>query len=280
MQRPANPSNKLQLGQLAIQSAVELDVAERWHEAAEAYQQGSLLIAEALPSITNCKLAQALQERLATYCERQGVLERKVAGKPRPRPPSSAAPAPASEPEDEPAQVEASCDQPSVQWGDVAGLELAKQRLREAVVEPLAHPEWFTGDSRPPRAILLYGPGGTGKTHLAHAVATATRAKFFSVSSSDLLSKYQGESERAVKLLFEKARSSSPAVVFIDEIDSIARRRGESGASESTDRVKTELVSRVSVKLDRLCKPHQQQKVANRPRPTECEKQSKRLTSA
>lgn len=131
---------------------------------------------------------------------------------------------------------------PNVKWDDVAGLDQAKSLLKEAVILPIKFPQLFTGKRKPWKGILLYGPPGTGKSFLAKAVATeAGSSCFLSVSSSDLVSKYQGESERLVKQLFELARKSQPSIVFIDEIDSLASARGE-GENESARRIKTEFL--------------------------------------
>lgn len=132
-------------------------------------------------------------------------------------------------------------EKPNVKWDDVAGLELAKEALKEAVILPARFPQLFTGKRRPWKGILLYGPPGTGKSYLAKAVATEADATFFSVSSSDLVSKWQGESERLVKNLFEMARENKPAIIFIDEIDSLCSNRSE-GESDSTRRIKTEFL--------------------------------------
>ncbi|KAI8641343.1 P-loop containing nucleoside triphosphate hydrolase protein [Parasitella parasitica] len=132
-------------------------------------------------------------------------------------------------------------EKPNVGWNDVAGLELAKEALKEAVILPIKFPHLFTGQRKPWRGILLYGPPGTGKSYLAKAVATESNATFFSVSSSDLVSKWLGESERLVKQLFQMARESKPAIVFIDEVDSLCGSRGE-GESEASRRIKTEFL--------------------------------------
>ncbi|BFZ56411.1 Vacuolar protein sorting-associated protein 4 [Savitreella phatthalungensis] len=130
---------------------------------------------------------------------------------------------------------------PNVRWEDVAGLEQAKETLKEAVILPLRFPKMFVGNRRPWLGILLYGPPGTGKSYLAKAVATEAKSTFFSVSSSDLISKWMGESERLVKQLFSMARENKPAIIFIDEIDSLCGARGE-GTSEASKRVMTELL--------------------------------------
>ncbi|KAL2014133.1 hypothetical protein VTN00DRAFT_1658 [Thermoascus crustaceus] len=132
-------------------------------------------------------------------------------------------------------------DKPNVKWEDVAGLEGAKEALKEAVILPIKFPHLFTGKRQPWKGILLYGPPGTGKSHLAKAVATEANSTFFSVSSSDLVSKWMGESERLVKQLFNMARENKPAIIFIDEVDALCGPRGE-GESEASRRIKTELL--------------------------------------
>ncbi|MES1919224.1 Vacuolar protein sorting-associated protein 4B [Bonamia ostreae] len=133
-------------------------------------------------------------------------------------------------------------EKPNIKWTDVAGLEAAKNMLKEAVILPIKFPQLFTGNRKPWKGILLYGPPGTGKSFLAKAVATeANNSTFFSVSSSDLVSKYLGESEKLVRALFESARKSSPAIIFIDEIDSLCGNRTD-GENDSTRRIKTEFL--------------------------------------
>ncbi|KAL9178877.1 hypothetical protein ACHAXT_011850 [Thalassiosira profunda] len=134
-------------------------------------------------------------------------------------------------------------EKPNVKWDDVAGLAGAKESLKETVILPTRFPQLFTGKRRPFKGILLYGPPGTGKSYLAKAVATEADSTFFSVSSADLVSKWQGESERLVRNLFEMAREAegNRAIIFIDEVDSLCGSRSE-GESDSARRIKTEFL--------------------------------------
>lgn len=133
-------------------------------------------------------------------------------------------------------------DKPNIKWSDVAGLHDAKESLKEAVILPTKFPYLFTGKRKPWRGILLYGPPGTGKSFLAKAVATeANNSTFLSVSSSDLVSKWVGDSEKLVKTLFQMAREQKPSIIFIDELDSLCSSRSDN-ESESSRRVKTEFL--------------------------------------
>ncbi len=125
----------------------------------------------------------------------------------------------------------------TVHWDDAGGLEDVKQHLKEAVEWPLKNPEMFSRlGIRPPKGILLYGPPGCGKTLLARAVATESEANFITIKGPEVFSKWVGESEKAIREVFRKARMAAPAVIFLDEIDSITPRRGmgmsDSGVSE------------------------------------------------
>ncbi|KDO33009.1 hypothetical protein SPRG_01825 [Saprolegnia parasitica CBS 223.65] len=131
-----------------------------------------------------------------------------------------------------------------VQFEDIAGLDHVKNLLKEAVMLPRFAPHLFTEDGplKPCNGVLLFGPPGTGKTLLAKAVANVCNTTFFNVSASTLSSKYRGESERMVRILFEMARYYAPSIIFMDEIDAIAGARGTAQEHEASRRVKTELL--------------------------------------
>jgi len=135
-------------------------------------------------------------------------------------------------------------ESPEVHWSDIGGLETAKQELQETVEWPLKYPKLFEHmKARIPRGILLHGPPGTGKTLLAKAVATESEANFINVKGPEFLSKWVGESEKAVRETFRKARQATPCVIFLDEIDSIAPVRGSGGDSHVTERVISQLLT-------------------------------------
>jgi hypothetical protein len=133
-------------------------------------------------------------------------------------------------------------EKPNVQWDDVAGLDAAKEELQEAVVLPIKFPELFTHQRKARRGILLYGPPGTGKSFLAKAVATEVESTLFSISASAVTSKWSGESERLIKLLFQLAREKKPSIIFIDEIDSLCGARDAPDANALLLGLKTELL--------------------------------------
>jgi transitional endoplasmic reticulum ATPase len=134
---------------------------------------------------------------------------------------------------------------PTVKWEDIGGLAEVKLELQEAIGWPLKYPEVFEHlDAKPPKGILLYGPPGTGKTLLAKAVANESEANFISVKGPELLSKWVGESEKAVREVFRKAKQAAPSIIFFDEIDSIAPERGGSyGDAHVTERVISQLLT-------------------------------------
>jgi transitional endoplasmic reticulum ATPase len=135
-------------------------------------------------------------------------------------------------------------EKPNVKWEDIGALEEAKQELKEAVEWPLKFGKVFDHmNAKPPKGILLYGPPGTGKTLLAKAVATESEANFIAVKGPEFLNKWVGESEKAVRETFRKARQASPCVIFMDEIDSIAPERGTGGDSNVTERVISQMLT-------------------------------------
>uniref|UniRef100_A0A7S1ND01 AAA+ ATPase domain-containing protein n=1 Tax=Eutreptiella gymnastica TaxID=73025 RepID=A0A7S1ND01_9EUGL len=129
----------------------------------------------------------------------------------------------------------------TVSWDDIVGLDEAKQALYESVMLPLQRPDLFTGLRAPSRGILLFGPPGTGKTFLARACAQGGGATFFSISASTLTSKWVGEGEKLVKALFLIAQELQPAIIFVDEIDSLLTSRSDH-ETESSRRLKTEFM--------------------------------------
>src|SRR5215218_11417562 len=139
---------------------------------------------------------------------------------------------------------------PNVGWEDIGGLQQVKEELTEAIEWPLKHANLFAeADVQPPKGILLYGPPGTGKTMIAKAVAVTSEANFISIKGPELISKWVGESEKGVREVFRKARQAAPCIVFFDEIDAIAPRRGaDFGDSHVTER----LISQLLTELDGL----------------------------
>lgn len=135
---------------------------------------------------------------------------------------------------------------PNISWQDIGGLDKLKQDLKEAVELPLKHPDVFQNlGIKPPKGILMYGPPGTGKTLLAKAVAKESEANFILIKGAELLSKWVGDSEKAVKKIFEKARQTSPTIIFFDEIDAIVPKRGRSHDSGVTERVVNQMLTEI-----------------------------------
>ncbi len=139
---------------------------------------------------------------------------------------------------------------PNVKWTDIGGLAEVKEELQEAIEWPLKYPEIFAYmNTAPPKGVLLYGPPGTGKTMLAKAVANESEANFISIKGPEVLSKWVGESEKAIREVFRKARQAAPTIIFFDELDSITPVRGSGfGGSQVTERV----ISQILTELDGL----------------------------
>ncbi len=155
-------------------------------------------------------------------------------------------------------------EKPNVHWDDIGGLQQVKQELREVVEWPMKYRKLFAHMKvKVPKGILLYGPPGTGKTLLAKAVATESEANFISVKGPEFLSKWVGESEKAVREVFRKARQAAPAVIFIDEIDAVAPMRGRDLGTHVTERV----VSQILTEMDGLEELHNVTVIAATNRP-------------
>lgn len=257
-------------GMEIIKQAVIADNNDELEQALSLYKQGLGYFMTGLKYVKNDRAKVAIREKMNTYMTRaehiKEALDKRAAAAAQPKRRAVVAGGSAAsgskqksgggegegedsdeEVDPETAKLQAALsgaivkERPNVKWDDVAGLEQAKALLKEAVILPVKFPQLFTGKRTPWKGILLYGPPGTGKSFLAKAVATEAGSCFFSVSSSDLVSKYQGESERLVKTLFEMARKSAPAIIFIDEIDSLCGSRSD-GENDSTRRIKTEFL--------------------------------------
>ncbi|KAK3168154.1 Vacuolar protein sorting-associated protein 4 [Lepraria neglecta] len=244
-----------------VKKAIENDTAGEYEKAYQLYYQSLELFMLALKWEKNQKSKDMIRGKAGEYMERAEKLKQHLAGEDKG---SNKKPAAVGSngkvsgsggkgnDDDDDGDPEAKklrnalqgailTDKPNIKWEDVAGLEGAKEALKEAVILPIKFPHLFVGKRQPWKGILLYGPPGTGKSYLAKAVATEANSTFFSVSSSDLVSKWMGESERLVKQLFNMARDNKPSIIFIDEVDALCGPRGE-GESEASRRIKTELL--------------------------------------
>ncbi|EEP81972.1 hypothetical protein UREG_06837 [Uncinocarpus reesii 1704] len=242
-----------------VRKAIEHDNAGEYEKAYQTYYSALELFMLALKWEKNPKSKEMIRAKTGEYMERAEKLKNHLAGSDNRKKPSAVGAngkvahgsgKGGKDDEDDDADTKKLrgalagailSEKPNVKWDDVAGLDAAKEALKEAVILPIKFPNLFTGRRQPWKGILLYGPPGTGKSYLAKAVATEANSTFFSVSSSDLVSKWMGESERLVKQLFNMARENKPAIIFIDEIDALCGPRGE-GESEASRRIKTELL--------------------------------------
>ncbi len=137
-------------------------------------------------------------------------------------------------------------ESPNIHWSEIGGLDEPKQELKEAVEWPMKYSALFKHlSAKPPKGILLYGPPGTGKTMLAKAVATESEANFISVKGPEFLNKWVGESEKAVRETFRKAKQAAPCIIFFDEIDSITPTRGAGSDSHVTEKVISQILSEI-----------------------------------
>ncbi|SCU83605.1 LADA_0C12464g1_1 [Lachancea dasiensis] len=236
-----------------IQKAIDLDTATQYEEAYTAYYNGLDYLMLALKYEKNPKSKELIRAKFTEYLNRAEQLKEHLGAEEevkKSKKGTSAKKDSANSNNDDDADDKKLrgalsgailTEKPNVRWEDIAGLEGAKAALKEAVILPVKFPHLFTGNRKPTSGILLYGPPGTGKSYLAKAVATEANSTFFSISSSDLVSKWMGESERLVKQLFAMARENKPSIIFIDEVDALTGQRGE-GESEASRRIKTELL--------------------------------------
>lgn len=251
-------TNFLQTAIQIVTQATEADQAQKYDEAFRLYHLSLQYFQTALKYEKNEKIKATIKAKLEEYITRAEQLKDMLDKKKNKTPvaavsnggsgkgkKSGSGDEDDTDPEDKKRQEALSSailkEKPGVKWDDVAGLEAAKEALKEAVILPIKFPQLFKGKRKPWRGILLYGPPGTGKSYLAKAVATEANSTFFSLSSADLMSKWLGEGEKLVKNLFEVARENRPSIIFIDEVDSLCSARGD-GGNDATNRIKTEFL--------------------------------------
>ncbi len=253
----SSDSKLLTFARNEAENAIALETAGNYQQAMNKYQRAAEILIQFLKFNKNPVMRQTIHPKVEEYLNKAKVLKARLGG----RPSRGSASSGASGPSDDRAETKGESDEeqelldmisgtivsesPNIRWIEIAGLENCKQSLREAIVLPMIKPELFTGARKPWSGILLFGPPGCGKTLLAKAAATECKATFFSASSADLLSKWLGESEKLISALFKVARLKAPSLIFMDEIDSIATKRGEGSESGGERRVKTQLLSEI-----------------------------------
>lgn len=229
-----------------INTAIELDEKNSHEEALNYYIKGIATLMVSIKYTKNEKLKKSVMVKIIDYFDRAETIKHSLKKKS-----ISDDESPESDHDEVPSNVDTNTMKETllhtvmrgtgVSFDDVVGIKQTKDALIEAVILPKKFPSMFSGNRKPWNAIMMYGPPGTGKSFLAKAVATEAESAFFSVSSSDIISKWQGESEKMIKTLFEVARENKPSVIFIDEIDSIAGERDDN-ENDSTRRIKTQLL--------------------------------------
>ncbi|MHA1144491.1 MAG: AAA family ATPase [Candidatus Helarchaeota archaeon] len=253
----------LKTGQKLAKKAKELDDLQQYEEAQKKYIEAADCLAQFIRINRNAQIRPVIEEKIAAYIKRAKQLrgieepdfeedieeefeddsEEGDEDKPKKKKKLKL--------KGDPKLTAAIADtivteKPDIKWEDVANLEAAKQALREAIILPMVRPDLFKGARKPWRGILLYGPPGCGKTMIAKAVANECDATFFNADAASLVSKWLGESERLIKELFNLARQNSPALIFMDEIDSLTTSRGGSGSEGGGERrIKTQLLQEI-----------------------------------
>lgn len=214
------------------QKAIEHDQRQEYKDALMWYTRAIEWLQQSIKYDKNTKTVEMCKQKMEEYLTRAETIKEL---------PTRAAEAEGAQNESSSIDSTILAEKPNVKWSDVAGLEHAKRALQEAVIAPMRLPQLFKNVD-PWMGILLYGPPGTGKSYLAKALATEADCTFFSVSASDIVTKWVGDSEKLVKSLFDRAREKKPSIIFIDEIDSMCVSRDSSSNSSGGQRLLTEFL--------------------------------------
>jgi len=248
--------NFLEKGIEYVTKATEADKRKEYEEALKLYDMALKYFATALKYETNETIKETIRRKVREYLKRAEDLKEHLKNQAANKSAAADGGGGGGSPEgDEKEKYRKSLQsaildkKPNIHWDDVAGLAAAKEMLQEAVILPLKFPEMYKGKRQPWRGILLYGPPGTGKSYLAKAVATESGSTFFNVTAADLVSKWLGEGEKLVRTLFELASEHSPAIIFIDEVDSMTSARNDK-ASETSNR----MLNQFLIEIDGLSK--------------------------